>query len=406
MKSRWYPGYSVAAVSTVALVLTAPGQTMLLSLLNVPLRDAFDIDPFTLNTAYTVATVAASLPLVWIGKLTDRLGPRKMMLAVALSFGAACGFVALIAHPLMVFAAFFLLRFLGQGSLSLVSSHALAMWFDRRLGLISGIRSVVLFAAWVPLPAVTLALLRAYDWRATWAIFGVVVAVLVSALAWLFLRDRPEDLGFNLDGAGEEEQTATNEPEFSLQNAWRTRAYWILAAGIALPPMIGTAILFDIQPLLGARGMGVDTAARAVSAWSAAMAILAIPSGRLVDRVRPRGLVATGCAAIAASCVMFSVLQTAPWAMVAMVLHALGQSLVGAAVGATAARFFGRRHHGAIRSSLTRIGVIGTGLGPLAFGVSHRLTGGYQAALIGFGALCIPAAVASLWLTQPQLARK
>jgi hypothetical protein len=33
---KWYPGYSVAVVSAVALVATAPGQTLLVSLLNVP----------------------------------------------------------------------------------------------------------------------------------------------------------------------------------------------------------------------------------------------------------------------------------------------------------------------------------------------------------------------------------
>src|SRR5690606_7566649 len=44
-----------------------------------------------------------------------------------------------VLHPAMVFVAFFLLRFLGQGSLSMVSGHAVAMWFHARLGRMEGI---------------------------------------------------------------------------------------------------------------------------------------------------------------------------------------------------------------------------------------------------------------------------
>ena len=76
--------------------------------------------------------------------------------------------------------------------------------------------------------------------------------------------------------------------------------------------------------------------------------------------------------------------------------------LVVATVGTTMARYFGRRHHGAIRSSLTRMGVMATGLGPLVFGFSYRLTSGYNAALILFAAICLPIAVASVWLAPPE----
>ncbi len=405
MQQRWFPGYNVAAVSTLALVMTAPGQTLLVSLLNVPLRQEFNIEPFLLNGSYTAATVLASLPLVWVGRLTDRYGPRKMLVLVSLAFGLACWFTSAISHVAMVFAAFFLLRFLGQGSLALVGHHALAMWFHRRLGTLSGIRSVVLFAAWAPLPALTVYLLGRWGWRATWMLFGVVVAALVSLMAWLFVRDRPEDLGLAMDGDTVEQVAHSGDDEpgwgLSLSQARGTRAYWLLVAAAVLPPMIGTAILFDIQSLLGAHNIDPAGAARAVSVWSGSMALLAIPVGRLIDRVSARWLILLGTIAMVGSCFIFGVVSSERMAMAAMATYALGQSLVGATLATASARFFGRRHHGAIRSSLSRVAVIATGLGPLVFGASQRLTGGYQAALALFAALCLPMAVASLWLKAP-----
>ena len=181
-----FPGYTVALVSTIAVILTAPGQTMLVSLLNVPLREAFELEPLWLNTAYTVATITASLPLVWMGARIDRHGPRRMLVVIAIAFGLACVFMASVTHVAMVVCGFFLLRFFGQGSLALASSHALAMWFHRRLGSISGLRMVALFAAWAPLPGLTLYLFDTIGWRMTWGLYGVVVAVVVGGLsAWL-----------------------------------------------------------------------------------------------------------------------------------------------------------------------------------------------------------------------------
>lgn len=402
---RWSPGYSVVAVSTVALVMTAPGQTLLVSLLNVPLRQAFGLEAFALNSAYTVATITASLPLVWVGRLTDRLGPRRMMMLVAMAFGAGCLFMASVANLAMVFAGFFLLRFLGQGSLSLVSGHVMAMWFHRRLGRLDGLKSVMLFAAWAPLPTLTQAFIEGYGWRATWAGFGIVVALTLSLSSWRFLHDRPEDVGLALDGAsaGETETVLEGEGEadVSLRDALRTRSYWLLAAASAVPPMVGTAVMFDIQPLLGGRGMDAAAAARAVSAWSASMAILAIPAGHLVDRVRPGGLLAAGMLAIAAGCGLLIGAESESTAIATVAVMALGQSLVMPTVSATAARFFGRRHHGAIRSSLARVGILAAGLGPLLFGASQRWTDGYGVALVGFALVCVPIAAAAPWLAPP-----
>jgi MFS family permease len=373
---------------------------MLVSLLNTPLREAFDIEPLVLNLSYTSATMLAALPLVWVGKATDRWGPRRMMMIVATAFGAACLFTASIAHVSMVVVAFFLLRLLGQGSLALVGNHAIAMWFHARLGTIAGLRQVALFSLWVPLPKLTLTLIERYGWRFTWAIYGVVIAVTIVLLSWRFVRDRPEDLGLELDGNNGDDAPLL-EPGHSLPAAMRTSAYWILVAAGLLPPMIGTAIMFDIQPLLGELGLPGEAAAGAVSTWSAGMAIMAIPGGRLVDNLAPRWLIAVGTIALGISCLLWLGVASASGSMVAMAICAVGQSLIGSSVSASTARFFGRKHHGEIRSSLTRLSILATGLGPLVFGLSVQLSGTYRTALLAFAGLCVPVSAAALWLSPP-----
>lgn len=396
------PGYLVAGVSTLGLILTAPAQTMLVSLLNVPLRETFAVQATALNGSYAAATILASLPLVYVGGWTDRLGPRRMLMVVALAFGGACAFTASLSHAMAIPVAFFLLRFLGQGSLALVSSHLLAMWFHRRLGTIQGVRQVALFAAWAGLPALTSLAIAELGWRTTWAIFAALVPAILLPLAFWVVRDSPEELGLTLDGEPPAPDGERHEAGHTLAQAWRTRAFWVLMCANALAPMIGTAMLFDMQPLLAARAVPISLAPTVVGAWSAAMATLALPTGWLVDRLPPGPLLTGGLALLAGSCLAWLLPGGVGVAIAAMVCFAAGQLLSASLVATATARFYGRAHHGEIRSSLTRVGVIATGCGPLVFGLAQDHLGGFDIALLGFAAICLPVAIAALWLRAPE----
>ncbi|MGP1345804.1 MAG: MFS transporter [Phycisphaerales bacterium] len=481
---RWFPGYTVAGVATLALIATAPGQTMIVSQFNAPLRDMLgltDANAGQLNLAYTIATVAAGLPLVLVGRLTDRLGPRRTMALAAAAFALGCLAMAGAFNLITVFIGFFLIRFLGQGSLSLVAQHAVAMWFHRRLGSINGLKMVVLFGAWVPAPATAAWMITELGWRWSYAIFAAAIAAVVIIPTLLLIRDTPEQLGLRMDndpprtprtppstqpvpndsdtedsfeerfgeelpsptGAGPHpidrdeprprahtpaDATAdtptdtpadTYEPAFTLKQATRTRAYWIIAGAFFLSPLVGTALLFDLQPILASLGLDISAnpkqAAWPATAYLATMAIMALPAGVLTDRAKPGTLLAAGLIAIAASPGVFLTTGIAAdhlalWgAMLGMSVFAIGQSIVGACGSAAVARYFGRAHHGAIRASLSRIGVIGTGIGPvctagpvaLAAVMGHPAATGHAWAMWLFIAMSLPLAIAVIGISPP-----
>lgn len=423
--TRWFPGYGVAAASTVAYIASAPGQTFIISLINTPLRQALEIDELTLNSMYTVATVAGAFPLVWIGAWADRVGPRRMLVLIAIAFAIGCLLMAGAQGVVMVFLGFFLLRFFGQGSLTLVAQHALAMWFHRRLGAMHGLKMVITFSIWVPFPSLAQMLIDEIGWRQSYLVFAGLIPLFVIPTSLLLVRNRPEDVGLLMDGdapmAGawhdNEEEMAPDpmapdpesaaditprEPGFTLKEACRTRAYWTLAAVFFLPPLIGTAFLFDIQPLLvEGRGLSKNQAALVVGTWTAAMAIFALPSGWITDRIRPSILLSASLCLVSLSSVILWSAHTMLIAVTAMVVLGAAQSLGPSCAAATVARYFGRANHGAIRSSLTRIAVVGTGLGPVVFGLSAKFTGGYETAMLVFAGACLPVLFVASFLTIP-----
>lgn len=407
-----FPGYAVAAASTLALFATAPGQTFIVSLLNrESVLSELGISKLTFNSAYTVATMMAAAPLVLTGTLADRLGPRRAMALVGLAFGAGCLVMASAVGLLSAFLGFFCLRFLGMGSLSLVSSHALAMWFHRRLGSINGLKIVTVFALWAFLPQLTLRLMGEIGWRGAYGVFAVAVVLLVVPAALLLVRDRPEDLGLRTDndpadppepGSGPVRRAEAN---FTLRQARRTRAYWILALTSVLPGFIGTALLFDVIPISAEKGLTEAHAAAAVSAWTLTMSISALPAGFVIDRMHPAIVIASSMLASAVSTAAIA-MATSPLQLgAAMVALGLSQSFGSGCAAATTARYFGRLHHGAIRSSLTRFSVVGTGLGPIATAGSYELTGGYVPAVWGFALVSLCAAGVTGLLREPPTPR-
>jgi hypothetical protein len=91
-----------------------------------------------------------------------------------------------------------------------------------------------------------------------------------------------------------------------------------------------------------------------------------------------------------------------PWvASGALAMFGVGQSLVATSGNATVARYFGRASHGAIRASITRLAVIGTGIGPTITGLSVWLTDGYGLSTVVFLAMSIPVAIGCMALRDP-----
>lgn len=416
----------IAAACTVALVASAPGQTVVVSQFNKSFTESLGLSATKLSTAYLVGTALAAMPLTFVGAIADRLGPRRVMFVVALLFGLAC-IAAGQARSLPVLTlCFFGLRFLGQGSLSMLSGHILALWYERRLGTINGFKMVFAQAGFAASPLVAIGLIHLVGWRWAYAVLGVIVWLLVLPLAAFVLKDRPDEKGQQIDGDQEDgdgqgplhssqEQADTQgssvpgeggsprhpDPAFTLGQTVSTRAFWILAGAMVLSGFTGTALLFHSQPILEARDLDPAYSAAMSTSWALAVAALVLPVGFLADRLPPRGLLAIAALLMAASPALVIVADNVVLLCTAMALYGVAMA-IGSAVGVpTVARYFGRRHHGSIRGFLTFLGVAGTGLGPVVLGVSLDYAGSFSIGLLACAALAVCLACASLTLKRP-----
>ena len=134
-----FRGWGLLGLSTLAISLTLPGQTIGVSPFTDHLIEDLSISATSLSTAYLVGTITGSLAMPSIGRWVDRVGVRKTMLLIATAFSIAIGYMGTVQHLWMLVVGFIGIRMLGQGALSLVGQTSIALWFDEKRGFAFGL---------------------------------------------------------------------------------------------------------------------------------------------------------------------------------------------------------------------------------------------------------------------------
>ncbi|MEE3258801.1 MAG: MFS transporter [Candidatus Latescibacterota bacterium] len=400
-------GWLMVPAVTLISICTSPGQTYGIAVFNPYLRAALGLSSSELSGAYAAGTMLASLPLIYVGALMDRYGPRRVLVGVVFLFGTTCLGVTQISGLFTLFLAFFFLRLLGQGAMSMLARNALAMWFNRRLGLASGLANVGIAAAIGVIPALGIVLIETYGWRGAYAVLGGAVWLLLFPLLAFVFRNRPEDMGQLPDGGvvdedkvGESARVA--DPVFTLRQVWRSRAYWIAVCCMASWSMSGTGVQFHIVSIFAGRGLDAAAVAKMFSIYAFIVASSRVGGGMLADRVPLNLLLMVALICQCAGLTVLNALDAAWLPYVFPVCSALGSGLL-MSVGETMwVRYYGRRHLGKIRGSVSTIGVAASGAGPFLMGVAFDYFGGFSEVLWACAGLAAPLAVVALAATQPK----
>ena len=391
------------AVAMLVQMATMPGQTFGISAFNPHLLRTFSLSQSELSGAYMFGTFLASIPMIYVGSLMDRHGPRKTLAGVASLFGLACIGMSQTQGLFSVFLGFLFLRMLGQGAMAFLTANTVAMWFNRHLGIASGIMSLGEAISIGVFPAMNLLLIQAMGWRTAYATLGIGVWVVVLPLLVLAFRNRPEDVGQVVDGSPPRRGATKSRPgrDHSFGEALRTRPYWIMAVASALASMTITGIHFHAVQILVEQGMRDTDAGAMFAMYAVAITVSMLIAGLLANRVPLNLLLSISMAGLSGGIALLTqVVDTSTSNLFAAV--AGGAQGCFSVVSATIwVRYYGRRHLGKIRGGLTTVGVASSSAGPFVMGAAYDLFGGYHEVLWVFVAITAPMVAVSLGATRP-----
>lgn len=407
-QSPIYFGWYVVAAAAVGLIMTSPGQTYSVSVFIEHFIRDLGISRSLVSTLYTIGTLVASLALPYVGRQIDRRGPRVMVGIITTLFAMACVYMGFVQGAVMLGLGFVLIRMLGQGSLSMVSTNVINRWWVLRRGTMLGLAGVAAsLLGSGTFPSLVHALIARFGWRTSYMVLGLLVAVVMLPLGLIFYRRQPEDYGLLPDGVKMAPDSVPSETPAFVEENWtraeavRTSAFWIISLAAASLSMLGTGLHFHMVSIFDDAGLSAAAAAAVFVPIAAAGAVVRIASGVLVDRIPARFLLCAALVGQSTSLVMAPRLQGTATALLYGVVLGITGSLQMTVSSVVWARYFGRRHLGSIIGVAFLTSVAGSALGPMPMGIARDLLGSYTLALTVSAALPLALAVVAVFARRP-----
>ncbi|MFT4656602.1 MAG: MFS family permease [Ilumatobacter sp.] len=398
-RSAWI----VLGLATLSAGLTGPGQTIGVSVFVDRFIEDLSLSRDQVSAAYLVGTLSGAALLPWVGRQIDRRGVRIAQMIIGALFALALVNMSLVNGIVWLAVGFAGIRFLGQGSLTLVSTVTVSLAFPRRRGTALGIFATATSGLMALVPVGLSFAIDGFGWRQAWLVSAAIVATAVVPIAFFGYRGMPRGTDAknraDSDGSGSTQalfDDGSSASDFERGEAMRTRSFWMIAAVSGSTGMLSTALNFHQIDLMGESGISETAAAALFLPQVIGSTIAGLVVGFLADRLGLRYLPAAGMALLIAAHLLGSIIT--PGAVVIVYSIVLGAT--GGAVRTASATllpgWFGTSHLGSIQGALTFFNVAASAIGPVVLSIAQGAFGDYSPAILVLAVIPAAALVFSL----------
>ena len=394
-KQEWQRGWSVAAGASVAYGFGFCNIGFLIGLFVVVLHDRFGWSRGSIGLAANAGFIAA-LVAPFVGRLTDRIGVRPVLVVSCIVVGLCYLSMTLMTGDIWVYYAIYtVISITGMAMTGITFSRAIATWFDKSRGLALcsvnlGLTTVGIFA-----PSMLQAIYTDYGWKFVYyTLSGFLFFVSLPAIYFL-VRENPEA---NTVGIATSAVKEDADPQ-----GWRLLLrkpnFWLLclAAALTIAPVMG--LMSQLQPLLMDKGFPAQLAAKLVGVIALAVFLGSMFSGYLTDRIWAPLIGFAFTVGPVFGCLFLL------WGPADALTTATAIFFIGLAYGAEmqlicylVARYFGTRHYATLFGLTVLTSTIATGICQTLYGLCFDYFGSYGPALWGSAILFAIAAPCYLTL--------
>lgn len=364
------------------------------------LEDEFGWTRSDVAAALTLAGLAAGVGAPFVGRILDRWGGRWVIVTAGVTMAVcavALSQMSALWHLLLFFA---IGRAVSVGAMSPAGFVATANWFIRRRSLVTGIVAVGPRVGMALFPIVVALVVDVTgSWRWGWIALAII-ALAVVAPSLLFMRRRPEDMGLRPDGDPEPPPeddlpfAESLEADFTLREAVRTRAYWLVGISTGLVMFCGGSVNFHQIPHLVDQGLPRTEAAFIVTVFSGVGIFGAFFGGVIAQKFTMRWTMVGALVGMGASVLLLIDAASLPGALLYAVVYGMFFGVHVSLMQVVYADYFGRRAMGTIQGSFQPVLMSMNAAGPFLVGLWYDQVGSYDAAFVGFAVLFGLAALA------------
>ncbi len=392
----FFYGWVIVVVSILGVFFSGPGQTYSVSVFIDSYIDEFGWGRSYVSSFYSLGTLGAGLLISFVGKLVDLKGHRKVMPMVIILFALACFWMIQVSAPWMLLVGFFSIRLLGQGSMTLTSTTLIPQWFYKMRGRALSFMAIGAVAGSFILPPLNTWIIINYGWRIGWQLWGILLLTVMLPVALIFVKNKPEDIGALPDGEVIDLESPTpkasqREKSWTLKEAMKTRAFWVLLFCVTVPAALNTGITFHLASIMEYLGYPETSApmiaALALSVYAASQFVNNFIAGVVGDRFKDHKILSVtffGFIVILLGflSIRYFNLATIPMVIILGIFWGGVNGYFAITNNMIWPNYFGRGNLGSIKGFTMMAMVIGSAAGPLPFGFAFDYFGGYTEILL------------------------
>ncbi len=387
IKTKIFYGWVIVLISGLAVYFSGPGQTYTVSVYIDSYINKFGWSRTTVSSMYSMGTFAAGMLMGFVGKMYDKYGHRKVSIVVAACFGGALFFMSTVNSVTTLLIGFFLIRFLGQGSMGMIGGTLVPQWFIRRKGRAMSIVSVFGAMSMATFPAINIWLIGRFGWQNGWRFWMLVLWFVVIPLFYIFIRNKPEGIGLfpdNISGLDVDDNGVSilEEESWTLGEALKNKEFYFVNYITVIPSAIITACVFHQISILGLSGLSPESAALISTVTSMISLPIVLLAGGLADKYPLHKLMAISQVFLMAMVGVLYLANSMTLVLIYGAIMGIQQGLQAIVRGVVWPEYYGRKNLSTIRGVNMMAGVIGSALGPLPFGYAFDIFGGYNEILL------------------------
>ncbi|WP_084414217.1 MFS transporter [Salibacterium aidingense] len=383
----FFYGWLIVVIAALGAFFSGPGQTYTISVFMDIYIEEFSASRTMISSLYSGATLAAGLLLFLVGRIIDKKGQRYTALLVGTMLAAACFWNSAVLGPVMMIIGFFMLRLFGQGSMTLVPNTLIPQWFSKQRGRAFSFMTLGVLASAAAMPPIHFFLIETWGWRFAWQFWGVLLLLVFVPLAYIFIRNKPEDVGLLPDDAGKngdkEKAAAASARErkassWSVREAVRSKAFWFALFCAVVPSLVNTGITIHLFSILGEKGIERPVIAFLLSLMPIAAFVFTLTAGFVVEKIKVHHLYGLSFLLSAGTLILLIYAQSVWMIFLYIILWGVFDGTSKICNNMIWPEYFGLDNLGKLKSFATTAVVIGSALGPLPFGMAFDYFGQYN----------------------------
>ncbi len=380
-KGKFFYGYVIAA-SCFAIQALGIGTYLSYGVLFNPLIAEFGWPRATVAGASSVAFLLMGILGIGVGRLNDRIGPRKLMTVTGVFFGLGYLLMFKIEAVWQLYVFFGIIFGIGLSSIDVIALSTIARWYVKKRGFVTGLVKVGTGAGQMTIPFLASILILRYGWRDSCVIIGVTVMVILVSIAQLMRRD-PSQMGLSPDGdaQGPAVSLLSAAEGLSLREALRIWQFWTLCAAVLGIVFCLMTIMVHIVPFAHDIGVSPTRAAGILSTIGGVSMAGRFISGLVIDRIGSKRVMLFCFILLIAALLWLQMAKTLWMLFIFAAIYGVAHGGFFTAFSPIIAEFFGIKSHGALFGIVMFNGNFGGAIGTFLAGYIFDITAGYAAAI-------------------------